>query len=146
MNLQEQYIRSRALQAGIYRHTSRTLPAPQLPITDGFEIPTVDEAIHRLFMATARYYLDRAARGLGMSRDVSMLLLAMHSAIRGDEDSMVVLNDALTYLVHSVASVEDTAVRNAIRAAQLSLKSLQSTWAEMPATTGEWHSEYWLRQ
>lgn len=123
-----------------------TTPARPQPITDNIEIPTINEAIHDLFMATARYYLDRAARGLAMSRDVSALLLAMHGALHGDEDVIVVLNDALTYLVHSVASVQDTAVRNAIKAAQLSLKSLQSTWAEMPATTAEWHSQYWLRQ
>lgn len=123
------------------------MPArPRLqPITDAIEIPTIDEAIHALFMATARYYLDRAARGLWMTREVSALLLAMHGAIRGTEDCIVVLNDALTYLVHSVASIEDTAVRNAIKAAQLSLKSLQSTWAEMPATAAEWRSERWLR-
>lgn len=120
------------------------LQRPELrgPITDNIEIPTPEHAGHDLFMAAMAYY----RRSGDMPKEARETLIALQQGIHDPRSCLSVLNDALLYFVHSMASVQDAGVRNAIKMAQLSLKSLQSTWAEMPATTAEWHSQYWLRQ
>lgn len=114
---------------------ARTVPISQVPITDGIQVHSVKEAIHDLFMACAAYYLDRSSRGVGIPRDVSVLLLTMHGACREASDRIAVLNDAMAFFLRTPASVESQDIRDAIRAAQLTLKALQDSYAELPVVS-----------
>lgn len=102
------------------------------PLTDGLQARSVKEAIHDLFMACAAYYLDRSSRGLGIPRDVSDRLIAMHRACTEANDRIVILNDSMAFFLRTAASVESQDIRDAIRAAQNTMKALQGTYAEMP--------------
>lgn len=111
------------------------------PITDGFEILEPEKAGHDLFMAIMRYY---RAFGDVADSQASSILIALQRGIHDPQRCVAVLNDALCFFVKHEASRDDAGVRNAVQAAQLSLKSLQGTWAEMPAATVQ--NEYWLIQ
>lgn len=134
-------IRGAVLSAGCERWLRRSQRIPSMPISSGVTIPSASEAARDLFMAAMRYY--RAAGG-DVPGEASRLLVALQRSEAAGRTSA--LCDAVLYFVHSLAAVQSAEVRNAVRAAQLSLRSLQSTWAEMPAaTTGPLCDERWLR-
>lgn len=89
-----------------------------------------------------RYY--RASGN--MPKEARDTLIALQRGIHDPHSCLSALNEALNYFVHSMASTQDAGVHKAVTMAQLSLKSLQDTYAEMPATAAEWRNQYWLRQ
>lgn len=117
-------------------------PKPQGPITDGFEILEPERAGHDLFMALMRYY---RAFGDAPTGQAASVLIALQRGIHDAQRCVSVLNDALCFFVDHEASRDDAGVRRAVQAAQLSLKTLQGTWAEMPAMVAQ-SNEYWLIQ
>jgi len=116
---------------------AKTAPISLAPLTDGIQVRSVKDAIHELFMACAAYYLERSSRGVGIPRDVSNQLLVMSRALRGQADRIGILNDAMTFFLRTVASVESQDIRDAIKAGQLTLKALQDSYAEMPVVSAQ---------
>lgn len=135
----------RAWHAGEQRHAQRyARQSSQGPISEVIHVHSVKEALRDLFMAGAGYYLAQTTPDEAMPEKVSAQLLAMHRALRGDGDRIAVLNNALAFFVHSAASFESQDVRNAIKAAQLTLKALQDSYAEMPVVSSPLPREHWI--
>lgn len=120
-NALRQHIRNVALRAGVERYALSKASTVRIPVTDPLRVLTIHEAIHSFFMETAAYYLNRAEQGKAMSHDVSAQLLKLHVSVYEPSLQVGALTDAVAFFVHSDASRESEAVREAIKVAQLAL-------------------------
>ena len=106
------------------QHKSRT--------TDTVSIPSPEQAGAALLTAAERHYrLSRRP----MSHDTAYALQALQYALHDPAKCITALSDALLCFVHTLAVIEDGQLYRAVKSAQLSLKTLQSTWAELPAVS-----------